>query len=79
MSKVLLSKDLNKIMDIKLKKIKNLINSFQILMKVIEIINMKLNLKYFIMILKLKNLLGKKNISFSEPKKISAIFSSIAF
>ena len=74
MSKILLARDLKKVSDIKLKKIKNLIDSFQIVEESYKnnIYEAKFNIFYSD--LKVKKFLGKKNISFSQPKKISAIF-----
>ena len=55
MTKVLLSRDLKKISDIKLKQIKNLMSSFQILEESYSKDEYKLILRYYIMMLKLKN------------------------
>ena len=78
-SRILLTKDLDKISNIKLKKIKNLINSFQILEENYKSNRYKAVFKIFYNDIKVKKLLGKKNISFSEPKKISAVFFPILF
>ena len=79
MKKILLTKDLKKIENISLVKIKKLINSFQIIeesySKNIYIINLKIQYDD----IKVKKLLGKKNISFSQPEKISAVFYPILF
>ena len=74
MSKVLLSKDLHKVMNVKLKKIKNLINSFQIYDESYRNNKFEATFNIFYNDIKIKKFLGKKNISFSEPKKISVIF-----
>ena len=74
MSKVLLSKDLHKVMNVKLKKIKNLINSFQIYDESYRNNKYEATFNIFYNDIKIKKFLGKKNISFSEPKKISVIF-----
>jgi len=79
MSKVLLSKDLKKISNIKLKKIKNLIDSFQILEESYRKDEYKLSIKIFYNEKKVKRFLGKKNIPFSQPENISAIFLSLNF
>ena len=79
MSKVLLSKDLKKISNIKLKKIKNLIDSFQILEESYRKDEYKLSIKIFYNEKKVKQFLGKKNISFSQPENISAIFYPMLF
>ena len=79
MSKVLLSKDLSKINDIKLNKIKNMINSFQILEEIYRKEKYKATLKVSFNVMKVKKFLGSKNISFSQPKKITAIFFPMLF
>ena len=79
MSKILLARDLNKINDIRLKKIKNLINSFQILEETYQSDEYKATFKIFYNDIKVKKLLGQKNISFSLPKNISAVFFPILF
>ena len=77
MSKVLLSKDLSKINNIKLNKIKNLINSFQIIEETYRNDEYNASFKIYYSDIKIKKLLGSKNISFSEPKKITAVFFPI--
>ena len=79
MSKILLSKDLNKISNIKLNKIKNLVNSFQILEETYRKDEYKATFKIFYNDIKVRELLKQKNISFSQPKKISAVFFPIFF
>ena len=79
MSKILLSKDLNKISNIKLNKIKNLINSFQILEESYRKDEYKATFKIFYNEIKVIELLKQKNISFSQPKNISAIFLPVLF
>jgi len=79
MSKILLSRDLNKINNIKLNKIKNLINSFQILEESYRNDEYKATFKIFYNDIKVIELLKQKNISFSQPKNISAIFFPILF
>ena len=74
MSKVLLSKDLHKVMNVKLKKIKNLISSFQIYDESYRNNKYEATFNIFYNDIKIKKFLGRKNISFSEPKKISVIF-----
>ena len=78
MTKVLLSEDLNKIKKIKLKIIKNLINSFQISEESYKNDKYKLTLKVVYNDIKVKKFLENNNISFSQPTKISAIFSPLA-
>ena len=76
-SKILLSRDLSKVSNIKLKKIKNLISNFQIIDETYKSNVYKLTLKIFYNDIKVKKFLGQKNISFSQPKKISVIFFPI--
>ena len=76
-SKILLAKDLNKISNIKLKKIKNLINSFQVLEERYQNDKYRAVFKIFYNDIKVKKLLGQQNISFSQPKNISAVFFPI--
>jgi len=79
MSKILLQKDLNKINNIKLNKIKNLINSFQILEESYQNDEYKATFKIFYNDIKVIGLLKQKNISFSQPKNISAVFFPVLF
>jgi hypothetical protein len=74
MSKILLSKDLNKIKQVDFKKIKSLINSFQISKETFHNNEYKGKFRIFYNDKKVKNLLLEKNVSFSQPKEISAIF-----
>ena len=79
MSKILLSSDLGKVKNIKLKKIKNLIQSFQILEEKYSKGEYSAVFRIFYNDQNVKKFLGKKNISFSEPKYISAIFFPVFF
>ena len=79
MSKILLSRDLNKISNIKLNKIKNLINSFQILEESYRNDEDKAPCKIFYNDIKVRKLLKQKNISFSQAKNISAVFFPVLF
>ena len=79
MNRILLTRDLQKVEDIKLKKIKNLINSFQIVEESYRKGEYKLTVKIFYNDLKIKNFLRKKNISFSQPENISAIFYPVLY
>ena len=79
MTKILLSRDLRKIDDIKLKQIKNLINSFQILEESYSRDEYKINVKILYDDIRVKKFLGKKNISFSQPANISAVFYPVFF
>jgi len=79
MSKILLSKDLNKVKDINLKKIKNLISSFKILEESYSKDIYKINTKIFYDEKKIKKYLRNKNISFSQPANITALFYPVLF
>ena len=79
MSKVLLSKDFDKIKNIKAKEVKNLINSFQILEEKFSNEDYELKLRIFYNEIKVKKLLEKNNVSFSQPTNIDAIFFPIFF
>ena len=74
MSQILLAQDLKKINKTTLKKIKNLIDSFQIIEESYRNNVYEAKFNIFFSDIKVKKFLGKKNISFSQPKKISAIF-----
>jgi len=79
LSKILLSGDSKKFNDIKLKEIKLLIDSFQISKESYQQDIYKGVFKIFYNDKKVKNLLVKKNISFSEPKNISAVLFPVLF
>ena len=79
MTKILLSRDLNKISNVKLKKIKNLISSFQILKESYSKDEYKANIKILYNEVKVKKFLGQKNISFSHPENISVVFYPVFF
>tara|TARA_Y100000590_G_scaffold465573_1_gene638267 strand:+ start:311 stop:1393 length:1083 start_codon:yes stop_codon:yes gene_type:complete len=79
MSKILLSDDLNKISKIKLKKIKTLISSFQILEETFSKNEYKATFKIFYNDKSIKKLLLEKNVSFTQPKNISAVFFPVLF
>jgi len=79
MSKILLSSDLNKVRDVKIDKIKKLIKSFQILEETYRHDQYKATFKIFYNDFNIKKLLLDKNISFSQPKNISAIFYPVLF
>ena len=76
-SKILLSRDLNKISNIKLNEVKNLISNFQILEETYRNDEYKASFKIFYNDIKVRELLKQKNISFSQPKNISAVFFPI--
>ena len=79
MTKILLSRDLKKISDIKLKQIKNLMSSFQILEESYSKNEYRANIKILYNDVKVKKFLSKKNISFSQPETISVIFYPALF
>ena len=79
MTKILLARDLNRVSDIKLKEIKNLISSFQILEESYSKDEYKVNIKILYNNVKIKKFLSKKNISFSQPENISALFYPVLF
>ena len=79
MAKIILSRDLEKIKNIRLDKIKNLINSFQILEERYQTEKYKAVFKISYNDKKVQDFLNKKNISFSHPKEISAVFFPVLF
>jgi len=79
MGKILLRRDLEKVSNIKLKKIKNLIREFQIVKESYRKDEYKATFKIFYNESKIKNLLRQKNISFSQPENISAVFFPVLF
>ncbi len=79
MSKILLFEDLSKLNNIKLNQVKTLVKSFKVEE---ESYSDNLYKGIFTIVfddLKVKKLLVKKNISFSQPKKISAVFFPVFF
>ena len=79
MNKILLKRELKKVRNIELKKIKNLINRFQIIEESYSKDEYKIKLKIFYDGMKVKKFLGKKNISFSQPEKITVMFYPVFF
>jgi len=79
MNKILLSRDLTKMNNIKLKQIKNLINNFQILEETYRNDEYKATFKIFYDDIKIRELLKRKNISFSQAKNIPAVFFPVLF
>ena len=79
MSKILLFEDLNKLNDIKLNQVKVLVNSFKIENETYNSNKYMGNFSIFFDDIKVKKLLIKKNISFSQPKEITAVFFSSFF
>ena len=70
MNKILLSRDIEKINNIKLDQVRNLINSFQILEESYRKDEYTAKIKVFYSGAKVKKFLSQKNISFSHPKNI---------
>ena len=79
MYKILLSEDLVKLNDVELNQIKVLVNSFKIEDEIYSKKKYKGNFTIFFDDVKVKKLLIKKNISFSQPKNISAVFFPVFF
>ena len=79
MNKILLSRDLTKMNNIKLKQIKSLINHFQILEESYRKDEYKAKIKIFYSDVKIKKFLRQKNISFSQSENISAVFFPVFF
>jgi len=79
MNRILLTRDLNKVNEIKLKQIKSLINSFQILDEKYRKGVYEATFKIFYSEPKIKNFLRQKNVSFSQPDNISAVFYPVLY
>ena len=79
MSRILLTRDLTKANNTKLNQIKNLISSFQIVEESYRKNEYRANIKVFYNDIKVKKFLGQKNISFSQPENITAIFFPVLF
>ncbi len=79
MSKILLTRDLPKVDGVKLKKVRKLISSFQILEESYRKEEYKAKVKITFNEIKVKKFLAQKNISFSQPENISAIFFPVLF
>ena len=79
MNKILLTRDFENVKNIKLNEIKNLINSFQIVEESYRENIYRANIKIVYSEDKIKNFLGEKNISFSLPENISAVFYPIFY
>ena len=79
MNKILLTRDLKKVSDVKLTQIKNLISSFQILEESYRKNMYTADIKIFYNETKIKNFLRKKNISFSQTENISAVFFPVLY
>ena len=79
MNKILLTSDLIKVSEIKLHQIKNLISGFQILEESYRADIYRANIKIIYDETKIKNFLSKKNISFSNPENITAVFFPLLY
>ena len=79
MNKILLTRDLPKLNKVQLKEIKNLISNFQIIEESYSEDTYRANIKIFYSENKIKDFLGNKNISFSLPENITAIFYPVFF
>jgi len=79
MNKILISKDIKKVSDIKLNEIKNLISSFKILKEKYSRDKYEGIFKIVYNDIKVKKFLSNKNISISQPENISAVFFPVLF
>ena len=79
MSKILVSKDVLKLNNTELREIRTLISSFQVLEETYKKNEYEAIFKIKYNDNKIKKLLARKNISFSEPKNISVVFFPILF
>ena len=79
MNKILLISDLKKVEDVKLIEIKNLIKSFKILEESYRENIYRAKLEVIYNEKKVKDFLRKRNISFSLPENISAVFFPILY
>ena len=79
MNKILLISDLKKVEGVELREIKNLINSFKILEESYREDIYRAEIKIFYGEKKVKKFLRDKNISFSLPKNISAVFFPVFY
>ena len=78
-SRILLSRDIHKVKKIKFSQIKNLIRSFKILETNYRNDEYTASFRIYYDEVKVKKLLREKNISFFQPRKISAILFPIFF
>jgi len=79
MNKILLISDLEKVEKIKLKEVKNLIKSFKIIEESYREDIYRAEIKVAYNERKVKDFLREKNISFSLPKNISAVFFPVFY
>jgi hypothetical protein len=78
-SKILLNRDSQRINNISLKTISSLISKFQIIDETYEKNTYKAKFRIFYSEKKVKKFLKNKNLSFSQPENITAIFFPILF
>ena len=78
-NKILLTRDLKKVNNAKLSQIKKLVESFQILKESYKEDIYKATIKIKYNERRIKSFLGEKNISFSQPENISAVFFPVLF
>ena len=78
-NRILLTRDLKKINDINLKKIRNLISNFQILEENYRKGKYEIKVKVNYNESKIKKFLAEKSISFSQPDNISAVFYPVLY
>jgi hypothetical protein len=79
MKKILLTRDLRKVQNTNLKKIKNLIGSFQILEERYSSNKYRLKIKVYFNELEIKKFLSEKNISFVLLEETKAIFFPVLY
>ncbi len=79
MTKILLARDIEKVSNIKIKEIKSLISSFRVLEESYSKDEYKAKIKIFYDDLKVKKFLGQRNILFSQPENITAVFFPVLF
>jgi len=79
MGKILLSRDFKKINNVKIIEIKKLVKSFQIIEETYSKNEYKLIVKIFYDDIVVKKFLSAKNIPFSQPENITAVFYPVLF
>ena len=79
MKKILLTRDLRKVKNTNLKKVKNLISSFQILEESYRNNKYRANIKIYFNEFKTKSFLSEKNISFVLLEETKAIFFPVLY
>tara|TARA_Y100000590_G_C15594042_1_gene967265 strand:+ start:40 stop:1113 length:1074 start_codon:yes stop_codon:yes gene_type:complete len=79
MNKILLTRDLEKVGNINLQDIKNLIKNFQVTEESFSQNIYQAKIKIIFNEIKTKKFLARKNISFSQPENISAVFYPLLY